>query len=250
MEQNRKSALPKELEPYRNEIEKHVKPFIKITGNKEDTSLSQSKFGGAPYLPKTMDHPKDESGKAMKLLAQINFEQVPTLQSFPPKGILQFYISIDDDGYGLDYDHPTKQKDYRIIYHPEILTDDMLVTDFSYMDDFDENYFPLEETALSFELDYETVSVADYRFVYVDIDLEQVIGEGEDGEITLWELYADELSNEGHKMGGYAFFTQVDPREDEKKYRNHTITLLQIDTDDDLNIMRGWRTFSLRKRTC
>ncbi|CAH0346042.1 YwqG family protein [Bacillus sp. CECT 9360] len=240
MDHYRKIALPKELEAYRNEIEKQVKPFIRITGNKGDTSLLQSKFGGAPYLPKTMDHPKDESGRAMKLLAQINFEEVPTLQSFPPKGMLQFYLSIDDDGYGLDFDNPTKQKNYRIMYHPEILTDDdLLVTDFSYMDDFDEDYFPLEETALSFEQDYETVSVADYRFENVDIDLEQVVGEGEDGEITLWEVYAEELSNEGHKMGGYAFFTQVDPREDEKKYRNHTITLLQIDTDDDLDIMWG-----------
>ena len=37
----------------------------------------------------------------------------------------------------------------------------------------------------------------------------------------------------GHKIGGYAYFTQGDPREDEPE-RKDDILLLQIDTDKEI----------------
>ncbi|WP_438870473.1 DUF1963 domain-containing protein, partial [Pseudomonas sp. L1(2025)] len=40
-----------------------------------------------------------------------------------------------------------------------------------------------------------------------------------------------------HKIGGYASFTQEDPRS--YSHQNHTILLLQIDSDDDIDSMWG-----------
>jgi uncharacterized protein YwqG len=41
----------------------------------------------------------------------------------------------------------------------------------------------------------------------------------------------------GHAVGGYPFFTQEDPRNN--GFRDHTVLLLQIDSDADANIMWG-----------
>ncbi len=59
------------------------------------------------------------------------------------------------------------------------------------------------------------------------------------------------VKDQGHKIGGYPFFTQTDPREWEEKYQQHDILLLQIDTDDSLNIMwgdSGVANFFIKKR--
>lgn len=48
-------------------------------------------------------------------------------------------------------------------------------------------------------------------------------------------------------------FTQTDPREWEEKYQQHDILLLQIDTDDSLNIMwgdSGVANFFIKKKIC
>lgn len=41
------------------------------------------------------------------------------------------------------------------------------------------------------------------------------------------------LYYEGHKIGGYAYFTQSDPREHDDKLKNDVL-LLQIDTDEEI----------------
>ncbi|MGR5972141.1 DUF1963 domain-containing protein [Bacillus cereus] len=78
----------------------------------------------------------------------------------------------------------------------------------------------------------------DYRFEKMfseEIDWEEIVDE--ENNIELGELYDDLCKDFGHKIGGYPFFTQTDPREWEEKYQQHDILLLQIDTDDSLNIM-------------
>lgn len=40
-------------------------------------------------------------------------------------------------------------------------------------------------------------------------------------------------AGDGHKIGGYPFFTQCDPRDSQKRYVGHDIPLLQIDSEDD-----------------
>jgi uncharacterized protein YwqG len=79
----------------------------------------QSKFGGQPYLPKGYPYPKHENGKPRQLLAQINFEEMPTLEHFPEKGILQFYSGSfphDHKKECTDYEGP-----YSICKHPFVI---------------------------------------------------------------------------------------------------------------------------------
>lgn len=232
--------LPKEFEKYRSELEQTVKPFVSIQAERGETTLFESKFGGKPYLPKSSEHPKDEQGNYMNLFAQINFEEVPHIEPMPESGILQFFLSPVDDMYGLDFDNPTAQKNYRIIYHPVVLKDESeLVTDFSYVPALGDEYSPIvEEGRMTFELKAAPVSIDDFRFEdLIDIDLSQTVDH--QGYEDFHELYFEELGAEGHKIGGYPYFTQEDPREKDGPTSEYHILLFQADTDDDIELMFG-----------
>jgi uncharacterized protein YwqG len=124
--------LPNKLEPYRAKLENSIKPFIRVTGKKGTTLLWESKFCGNPYVPIGYEYPKDKDGTPMKLLAQINFEEVPIISPFPNKGILQFYISPEDEVYGMNFNHPTLQENFKVIYLSDIIKDDSkLISNFS-----------------------------------------------------------------------------------------------------------------------
>ena len=137
--------LSPELEIYRNKIEEYINPYLKlkITDN-GNPSLWQTKFGGYPYLPKNYEYPKSWDGKYLYLLAQINFGELPHLEDFPEQGILQFYIIDDGEVFGLDYQNPTRQNNFRILYFPDPdLEEDRLITDFSFLPEHSP-YFPLK----------------------------------------------------------------------------------------------------------
>ncbi|MEG0366532.1 MAG: DUF1963 domain-containing protein, partial [Coprobacillus sp.] len=53
------------------------------------------------------------------------------------------------------------------------------------------------------------------------------------------DILFNQISSTGHRIGGYPYFTQYDPRESDME--EHQILLLQIDTDsiDDKEIMWG-----------
>jgi len=235
-------TLPPELEKFKSVILESAKPFIRITPQKNaDLTLWQSKFGGLPYLPKTMTYPTDSKGHPLTLLAQINFEEMPDLDPFPTKGILQFYIA-DDDLFGLhlkednDFEALTVQKDFRVLYFPETTNClDDLTTDFSFLPEFEMS--PVESPcALQFEKAHEIVPMSDYEF---DARLgEDFFAQFGDKEDDIAEKYDDLSDADGSKLGGYAFFTQYDPRAD-MKLDNPYILLLQIDTNDEADIMWG-----------
>jgi uncharacterized protein YwqG len=245
MSETPKLALPKELEIYRKQIEGTVKPYIKISASKRKTTIFQSKFAGNPYLPKTIDYPKDLNNKPMKLLAQLNFEELPMLEvkEMPKQGILQFFISAEDDVMGMDFDDMTSQNNFKIVFHPHVEKDEsLLITDFSYMTDLDTEYFPIQdESALTFSVDYEPVFIEDYKIDKLlgeTVNLSLEVSDG-DNMKELWEIYSDTFLGDGHKIGGYPYFTQGDPRGSQKRYTDHDILLLQIDSDDDNGIMWG-----------
>lgn len=241
MKENQKLALPNKLETFRFHIEKTIKPFIKITAEVKPTTLFDSKFGGNPYLPVTMKHPKSKKGKPLKLLAQLNFEQIPHIEDMPTKGILQFYIDAEDDLYGSNFGNENMSSDFKIVYHREIIQDEsLLITDFSYINELKFSDFPVEnEFGLRFEIDHGALPFGDYRFGWngnseIETNLKG-IREDED----LCELYSETISSEGHKIGGYPYFTQTDPREYSEKLQEHNVLLFQMDSDYKINIMWG-----------
>jgi uncharacterized protein YwqG len=96
----------------------------------------------------------------------------------------------------------------------------------------EEGGFPIiQEAKLHFSIGYAPVSAEDYQF-------EKYIGmTAFDFFKQYGELYEDTFPSLGHKMAGYAHFTQADPRIE--KFSDHEVLLLQIDTDDEHGIMWG-----------
>lgn len=236
-----------------DEIIKKFKEMTKtkciiINTTKGKTSPFESSFGGTPYCPIGFEYPyaenynKRSTKLPMILLAQINFEEVPHFENFPEKGILQIFINPTSDLYGDDFDNPTAQEDYKIFYHadvdknPENQHKAPIIED--YIDkDKDDFYSPIDTSLkLSFEVQEQYMTYSYYKFneIFTKLYNEETGSDYEEffympDEIT--EKVFNELGESNHKMGGYPFFTQTDPREYNEKYRKHSTLLLQIDSE-------------------
>ena len=226
--------LSPELEPYREKIEASIKPYleIKLSDNSNPTWW-QSKFGGLPYMPKNYEYPKNWDGEYLYLLAQINFAEIPSLDDFPDKGILQFYIA-DDGLYGADLQRPTRQNKFRVLYFADVyLQENNLITDFSFLPEV--NFSPISGcSGLEFTKKYAPMCIADryyYSFSRDEMEMAEEISIFLDEKEEDSELFADD----GHKLGGYPFFVQDDPRTRVTPGEENYTLLLQIDTDSNEN---------------
>lgn len=219
------------VEDIKKALEITIKPYIAISATKQvDNSRLQSKFGGLPYLPQDFEYPKTSEGNCLYLLAQINFAEVPKLEGFPEKGILQFYIA-NDDLYGANFEDQFTQDGFRVLYFPDPVIDN-LATDFSFLP-FEDVYLPIDLNSideclvLSFDRQTAPLSHDDYKFDdFTNSEFRDFISNNED----IYDVY----SGTGHKLGGYPFFTQSDPREFLTDQKEPYILLLQIDTDKDV----------------
>ena len=231
-----KLHLPKELQNFESTIRSTAEPFIKIIPQKAaDTDWWQSKIGGNPYLPKNATYPVDLEGNQLLFLAQINFEETPSLPPFPNEGILQFFI-FDDPFYGSELNDPFSQDGFRVVYYKNPVTDEgRLVTDFSFLRNFMRD--PIDSKVsypLNFQLDEEFVPTADHNFdKLLGQDFFYQFGEK---EWELWEDYNQKIRSSGHKLGGYAHFTQEDPRYNQLSPLQ---LLFQLDSDDNIKCTWG-----------
>jgi uncharacterized protein YwqG len=232
--------LPFELENYRQQILASVRPFIKIIPKTaQHTTWWESKIGGLPYLPAGFDYPVGQNGSALFFLAQINFAETPRLDPFPAAGILQFYIA-DDGLNGLDEENPTRQSNFRVLFFENVEPEETrLQTDFAWLPDF--SGVPLEagfSHPLQFELRSEAVPLTDYRVVeYLGGNFFARFGER---QWEIMEAYSNTVNAGGHKLGGYAFFTQQDPRLDLAGSEENPFELLfQLDSDPAAHCLWG-----------
>ena len=247
--------LPKQLEPLRKRIESTVKPFLAMKDEalgklgsisaddfigdyisgwcgkrtfSEQLRLWQSKVGGFPYLPKNHEYPTDPNGKPLSLLAQINFADVPKLDLFPEKGILQIYLGDAGDYLcGINYENPTDQSYFRVLFFPEVMYDkDVLITDFEFLPIDDDVPGLCPATPIKFDLRYEPISSSDYCFE------QTILGDNEDDEIV--DIYRKKFGGSGDKIGGYPDFVQCDPRGSESG-EDEFILLMQLDAGFEIN---------------
>ena len=213
--------LPEILEKYRKNLEKTLKPADEIEFSLEDTKPWESKLGGCPYLESLDDYPIGANGRPMIFMAQINFEEMPHIEEFPTKGILQFFVE-DSDLYGLD-------DKCKVIYIEEYIKDeDKLVK----KNPFRANYQDMEPFNRPGKMTFNqtqmpvTASVEEFGELFCD----EVTEEENDA------LY-DVCYGYGSRVGGYPYFVQGEPpcyRDDECK-----VLLLQLDMDDTCGIMFG-----------
>ncbi len=239
--------IPDPLVPYREKIYAARCDFIRISLEESlpDHPWS-SEVGGQPYLPKNVLFPMNPKGRPLFFLAQINFGETPALPPFPDSGILQFYIN-DDQLFGLKPGMPEKQEGFRLLYFPEILREPAALEQAS----FPKRSYgrlplePFQTYTMSFDLATEWMGPGDYQF-------EQHFGPDfirsfKDEANDVWDYFYELGHNAGHKIGGYAFFTQEDPRNVEAPM----VLLFQLDSDSTLDIRwgdMGIANFFIRER--
>ncbi|OJJ19849.1 hypothetical protein BKI52_15315 [marine bacterium AO1-C] len=243
--------LPQLFEPFRPQLEATQLDYINITATPsrdEALTLTQSKFGGYPYLPADFEYPCNSRGEMMPLLAQINFEEMPALVGFPTKGLLQFYAT-DDEMMGMEYEYeetfPVTQEDYRVIYHPTFETHDQ------------PRFFADIPTTASSEYDFVPGTYTlqfEKRIGYVPlhgIDCKNVFGEYyftnlQEESVDYQEnhrLSMEYYTKNGeefiqHKVGGYANSVQEDARAMHDAVSSQLTQyqqLLQISSDDHIS---------------
>lgn len=249
--ENKIQNLPAVWDEYKEKLKNTTRVSIGLKLSLgENLPLWQSKVGGKPYLPKDMAYPTGKEGNPLYLLAQLNFAQMPAVDYLPTSGILQFFIAADDM-YGFDYDNPQNQSNFRVIYHENITQDTSLLQQDlpSIADcDADEGYFPVDarEYAITPVLELQAVPVLeDFDKFIVSLNrweekLTSAFGE----EFDFWEevigRYEETMMSNGHRVGGYPYFTQSDPRYYNEKFKDY-ILLFQLDSEDfdDGGIMWG-----------
>jgi len=245
---------PEIMEPSREQYQESELDYISIKAISGRTELWESKFGGHPYLPKTQHYPNGADGHPLQLLAQLNFAEMPKLAGYPKQGILQFYLSpFDSDhhqfGYLFDendeydadrnFSNMSNQKYFRVIYHEQITQDkNELATTFP---SFSDGYLPIvQEAKLSFVKQVGYVTNDDYRFesVYGSAALSYFEALG-DTEFQAANQYHRHVYPKGQGwVGGYAVFTQGDPRE--LRPKEDWILLLEIDSSNENGVHIMW----------
>ena len=234
------AQLEKIIERFKLETEI---PSIKLTANRsENIPITKSKLGGVPYFPKGLEYPRNSNGAPLKLLAQLNFSELPKLENFPDKGILQFYI-LSNDLMGLDFDDLTRQEDFRVLYHEEELPTEMLESDFSGLEENqgEEVFFPFEgEFTLSGEVINHVMTPTDYRIGELFYNLCEKMGcEKRDYDKDFNETVWNSFTNQYNLVGGYPNFTQYDPRGNEEKFEKYDTLLFQLESQHNKEI-KNW----------
>lgn len=219
-------VIPEFLQPFAAQLESHALESIKVLAQPRAAAgppSAKSKFLGLPLLPGTIPYPRQQSGTPLLLLAQINLAELPVNSLLPAAGLLQFYMPAQD-WYDME--------ESKVLYiGPEHLDTD-LQQDFSFLpaNHYEESPIYCEHD-LAFEAVMEYGSLEDERF---DMNFNGL--NGYDYEETLPEqnkaAFSNLLSGTGHKIGGYAYFTQGDPHAYDKN--GAEVQLLQIDIDEQI----------------
>ena len=202
-----------------------------------DDDPRASKVGGHPYWAAGRDYPVGENGSPLHLLAQIDFAELPSsLDGYPKAGLLQFFIASNDH-YGANFDSGmtadamSAQRNFRVVYWPDTRAEHREV-EVPAAESLPHD--PARPRRMRFSAATETLGVHDHRF-------DRLMGGDAHATIEAYakthRLDADALFDAvyerngrgGHKIGGYPFFTQQDPRTDDRLE-----LLLQLDTDDQM----------------
>ena len=208
-------------------------------------NLTDSKFGGLPYISTDADTPKDSNDNQLALLAQINCSDLPENTLYPKDGLLQFWISRNDD-FGLD-----NKKDYCVKYIENIednITKESILNKYKLLDEENsEEHSPFSKKNTSFALKFEkgisTITSTDFLFedtalktiheLFPDENIEDLY---DDLERDVFDTLFKAFNGVDHAIGAYPTFTQWDPRNPEEKDA-YGITLLQVKShwDNDSN---------------
>jgi len=230
------ASLPPELEPFRDKLLQTQMPCIKaISQNERQTTPLESKVGGMPYLLKNAEWPVNRTGESLYFLAQINFADLPRVDPFPEKGLLQFFI-FNDEHYGINFEDGEEQENFRVVFYPDPVSDTSALQNKPVLPEADEDllpHHPDESYPLVFEPGLSYAPTTDYRFGQIfGQDFFQQFGARE------WDVidaFGKSVNAQSHRVGGYAYFTQDDPR----NANDPMILLFQLDSDERMDLQWG-----------
>lgn len=210
-----------------------------------EPGLTDSKTGGTPYLPKGMKWPVDEKGEPLQLLAQIDCTRLAALPDFPHTGLLQFFVGTDDV-YGADFDDQISQLGFRVLYHetadPSVTAADIPLPRFP-----DEVYTPLgkEPCRIVFGAPEEQ-DIPDGDGLFIKRFLQEWNRRRPENPLhSIWSFYGlfpkeernynlfalASADRTGHRLDGYPFFIQTDPRSEDIDCEEFDTLLFQLDSE-------------------
>ncbi len=217
--------------------------YISIDLEKDDNlTLFDSKIGGVPYISRNEGAILDVDGDPMFLLAQINCSELPKNDIYPSAGLVQFYITANDL-YGLELEN--KQNlgiGHRVVYISETEMDSRVTKDevnIKYALDKDKyDELPIDKNIslkMNFKINKQAGNYVDIFFSRLFINkYNEHFNENVESLYDLPDKYCDYITDKicdsTTQIGGYAFFTQEDIREN--NYEEYDTLLLQIEYDD------------------
>lgn len=182
-------------------------------------------------MPPGEQPPVDGNGMPMRLLAQINFAQMPELPGYPTEGLLQIFIAKNQECYGADIICPSDGTGHESRWWAEVVNDASYVhRDDSYGED--EGLPITGPAALTFR--EVGTTLPDYMDYEVADDLEKALVAR--GLATETDAYGHVVSVLGsvrraaHQVGGYPSVRQADPRPRDELW----LLLLGIGEDDTI----------------
>ncbi len=226
--------LPPLLEPVAEQIRKLAVPSVSLMAAPSafPLSLTASKFGGTPYLPKGSSWPMCPSGKPMTFVGQLNFKEIFNIAAsrnqelppdMPPKGILSFFYDMETMMPGFEKD---SDKHCRFFWDPEPVEQIMMPVPEQFDAPIECKLIPSVRMSLP--------SSSDRAFGLHDVS--------DDVQEEYDQLRAGILLTPAHQILGYAAIIQDDPcywasrsrvghelGGDKKPWR----LLWQIDTDEN-----------------
>ncbi len=220
--------------------EKYTKPCISMDLIEEDSGITSSKVGGTPYIPKDFEQQRvrtgENAGKYLRYLAQINFAEVPRLEDFPEKGILQIYYYHDDEA-GLDSNTPNSGNKFRLIYHENI--EELENTRELEINEGEKKRIFFGQLNLRMEFKEAKSILNSEIWEFEEIFLKQYNKVSDNKIQKISELpneYVDIILDEmeeyhKHQIGGYPMFLQLDPRNYEKDGKEYDTLLFQLSSE-------------------
>ena len=141
---------------------------INLKISEEKPNIFNSKLGGMPYLPLTMEYPKSEyDNLPLRFLSQINFEEMPYLFNFPEKGILQFFIKNNHTYGDNSHEYGYKKDDIKVIYHKDIIKDENLL--YKDLSSFEiDKIYEEDENFFVFDLNYEKKLIGNLEISHIN----------------------------------------------------------------------------------
>lgn len=213
------------------------RPCVRITPQTNKMPApTDSKFGGDYYLPDGVEAPD------MEFLAQINFSQVPHLEDFPEKGLLQFFLCTEAENFeAFIEDDSAWHSDagfFQVRWYPEALADGP-----AHPDTVPENRWAMEKITGGMKCkateEIATLAVGEEGFLF-DLGFESAIEpltqifmekrrgyDLSDCEDT--DRFCRDFGNWGFKLGGHPALRQGEFRLDEEEFQAYTALLFQFD---------------------